>query len=244
MTEAPETPAPVASGAAIRDGIKAAWPICLGYLPVGLAFGVLAQKAGLSPLGTGIMSLLVFAGSSQFIAVSMIASGAPFIAIVLTTCVVNSRHLLLSSSLSVFLTGKSKRFLSVFAYGLTDETFAVNLVRYRDGEWDGARAMTVNFISCGGWAASTVLGAVSGEFIPPGAFGIDYALIAMFLCLIVFQLRGRVYLFTALAAGLLATLLARWIPGNLNVLVAALVATTAGFFLRRKLQKGPARERA
>jgi len=54
----------------LKDGIRAAWPICLGYVPIGLAFGVLAQKAGLSPLAIGLMSLLVFAGSSQFIAVA------------------------------------------------------------------------------------------------------------------------------------------------------------------------------
>ncbi len=53
------------------SGIAAAWPICLGYAPIGLAFGVLAQKAGLTPLEIGLMSVIVFAGSSQFIAVSM-----------------------------------------------------------------------------------------------------------------------------------------------------------------------------
>lgn len=54
----------------VKEGIKAGWPICLGYFPIGLAFGVLAQKAGLHPLEIGLMSVLVFAGSSQFIAVS------------------------------------------------------------------------------------------------------------------------------------------------------------------------------
>jgi predicted branched-subunit amino acid permease len=62
--------------AIIRDGVAAAWPICLGYAPIGLAFGVLAQKAGLTPAEIGLMSLLVFAGSAQFIAVSMLSGGA------------------------------------------------------------------------------------------------------------------------------------------------------------------------
>ena len=61
-------------GTALSRGAVAAWPICLGYMPIGLAFGVLAQKAGLSPLEIGLMSVLVFAGSSQFIAVSMLAA--------------------------------------------------------------------------------------------------------------------------------------------------------------------------
>jgi len=76
------------------DGINAAWPICLGYIPIGLAFGVLAQKAGLGAVEIFLMSMLVFAGSSQFIAVSMLDGGAALTSIVLTTFTVNLRHLL------------------------------------------------------------------------------------------------------------------------------------------------------
>ena len=79
------------------DGVGAAWPICIGYIPIGLALGVIAQKAGLSPSEIGVMSLLVFAGSSQFIAVSMLSAGADIAAIILTTFMVNLRHLLMSS---------------------------------------------------------------------------------------------------------------------------------------------------
>jgi len=68
--------APTDKASIIRDGVRAAWPICLGYVPIGLAFGVLAQKAGLSPLAIGLMSAFVFAGSAQFIAVAMLGTGA------------------------------------------------------------------------------------------------------------------------------------------------------------------------
>ena len=66
----------VARSTILKEGLNAGWPICLGYLPIGMAFGVLAQKAGLTPVQIGMMSILVFAGSSQFIAVSMLAAGA------------------------------------------------------------------------------------------------------------------------------------------------------------------------
>jgi predicted branched-subunit amino acid permease len=62
----------------LKEGVKAALPIVLGYLPVGMAFGVLARQAGLSPLESGSMSLLVYAGASQFIAVEMISKGIPW----------------------------------------------------------------------------------------------------------------------------------------------------------------------
>ena len=93
----------------VLEGIKAAWPICLGYLPLGFAFGVLAQKAGLDLLDIALMSILVYAGSSQFIAVAMISGAAAPVSIILTTFVVNLRHLLMSSSLAVHLHGEILR---------------------------------------------------------------------------------------------------------------------------------------
>jgi hypothetical protein len=85
----------------LPEGLSAGWPICLGYLPIGTAFGVLAQKAGLTPLQIGLMSIMVFAGSAQFIAVSMLAVGASAPAIIATTFVVNLRHVLMSSALAI-----------------------------------------------------------------------------------------------------------------------------------------------
>ncbi len=121
----------------LRDGAKAAWPICLGYFPIGLAFGVIAGKAGLSPLDIGLMSLLVFAGSAQFIAVSMLGTGAGLTSIVMTTFVVNLRHLLMSSSLSLHLKNLAGWRTLLYAYGVTDESFAVNLTRFREGGGGG-----------------------------------------------------------------------------------------------------------
>jgi len=217
----------------VREGFRAAWPICLGYFPIGLAFGVLAQKAGIGPLGVGLMSLLVFAGSAQFIAVSMLAQTAALTSIVLTTFLVNLRHLLMSSALSVYLRHSSWRFLCLFSHGITDESFAVNMTQFREGNWSRSEALTVNLVSHAAWVGSTILGAYGGQFIPTGAFGIDYALPAMFLCLLVFQLRGRLYAVTAIVAGTLAVILALLIPGNTHIMLAAILAASFGFALRR-----------
>ena len=98
------------------EGLTAAWPICLGYIPIGLAFGVLAQKAGLGAMEIFLMSLLVFAGSSQFIAVSMLDGGAALTSIILTTFTVNLRHLLMSSALAVYYEKSSRK--KTFSAGL------------------------------------------------------------------------------------------------------------------------------
>lgn len=219
---------------ALRDGAIAAWPICLGYVTIGLAFGVIAQKAGLRPLEIGVMSLLVYAGSSQFIAAAMIGGGAVFWPVVLTTFAVNLRHLLMSSSLSVHLRNLNGRWTAIFAYGVTDESFALNMARFRLGEWDWRAAIVVNQVTNLTWIASTTAGGIGGQFIPAGAFGLDYAMIAMFLCLLVFQLEGRLHILVALISGTLAVAIALHVPGNYHIIAASMIGATAGLGLRKR----------
>lgn len=221
----------------VIEGFKTSWPICMGYFPIGLAFGVLGQKAGLNPFEIGMMSIFVFAGSSQFIAVSMLSTGADVMSIAATTFVINMRHFLMSSSLAVYLQNAGWRFLSVFAYGVTDESFAVNMSKFRDKEWGKYRALAVNQSANAAWVLSTVIGGYGGEFIPAGSFGIDYALSAMFIALLVFQLRGRIYVVTGVMAGVIAVILSLLIPGNSYVVIASLLAATAGFGLRKYVRK-------
>jgi len=221
----------------IKEGVKAAWPICLGYFPIGFAFGILAQKAGLRPLEIALMSILVFAGSSQFIAISMLSSEAALFSIVAATFMVNLRHVLMSSSLAIYLRHTSRSFLSLFSYGVTDESFAVNLTKFMEGHWHRYQGLMVNQVSNAVWIGSTLVGGYGGEFIPAGAFGLDYALIAMFLCLIVFQLRGRFHIITAIVASVLAILLTILIPGNAYVIIASSLAATIGFALQRYVHR-------
>jgi len=213
-------------------GLTASWPICLGYIPIGLAFGVLAGKAGLSPLEIGLMSLIVFAGSAQFIAVSMLSSGSGALAIIVTTFIVNLRHVLMSSALAVFLKLETRRKLTLFAYGVTDESFAINYSRFKTGQWNLNQALVLNHAANLVWFCSTVVGGLGGAWIPDGAFGIDYALIAMFICLLVFQLKGRIYIITAVTAGVLAILFALIIPGNLHVIIGSVLAATLCVFIK------------
>lgn len=231
----------VAINPTFSKGVAAAWPICLGYAPIGLAFGVLAQKAGISPLEIGLMSIIVFAGSSQFIAVSMLAAGASIISIVATTFVVNLRHFLMSSALAVYLKNSDRKKLTFFSYGVTDESFAVNLTRFRESDWDINSALVTNFTANITWLITTVLGGFSGQFIPAHAFGIDYALIAMFICLLVFQLRGSIYVITAVIAGIFAVLLSILIPGNSYIVIASMTAAALGVVLKKRSGSGEER---
>ena len=227
------------SRAFILQGLTAALPIWVGYAAVGIPFGVLARQAGLSPIQVALMSIIVFAGSSQFIAVSMIGSGASILPIIITTFFVNLRHLLMSSSLALHLKGTSKGILSLFAYGVTDESFAVNLTKFMHGGWDVKRALVVNHTANAVWIASTIAGGYLGEVVPEGALGIDYALTAMFIALLVFQLRNRLVIVLSILSGLLSLILSLLLPGAWNIVLASMIAASAGVsitytFRRRK----------
>ncbi len=113
------------------EGLRLAFPVVVGYIPVGFAFGVLAQKFGLSTFNALAMSVLVYAGSSQYIAIGLLAASAPWLSVVFTTFVVNLRMMLMSAALSPFLHGWSKPELALFAQQLTDETFAVHATQLR-----------------------------------------------------------------------------------------------------------------
>ena len=221
----------------LRQGASAAWPICLGYFPIGLALGVLAQQAGLPWWAMAMMSIMVFAGSAQFICVAMLAAGASISAIIFTTLVVNLRHTLMSSALAVYLTGVNRKFLSLFAYGITDESFAVNMARFRDGDWNRFQALVVNHLSNAVWVIATVTGTLVGQFIPQGAFGIDYALTGMFICLLVFQLQERIHIITGILATVISVAWYLLIPGDSYIVGSSACAATLGYFLQRRYRR-------
>lgn len=222
----------------LRQGLAAAWPICLGYFPIGLSLGVLAQKSGLLPWQMAAMSILVFAGGSQFIAVAMISGGASPLAMVTTVFMVNLRHLLMSSALAVHFPGVSRRFLALFAYGVTDESFAVNHTLFGKGGWHRLSALTLNHAANATWVASTVLGVYLGHLVPPGAAGVDYALTAMFICLLAFQVRGPIFAFTAAVAAAVSLAAYLYLPGNAYIIVASCLAASAGLAAKRLRRAG------
>jgi 4-azaleucine resistance transporter AzlC len=225
------------SSTSIKKAVYAAWPICLGYFPIGLALGVLAGQTNIPWWAMAMMSILVFAGSAQFICVAMIAAGSSLWAIIGTTFIVNLRHVLMSSALAVYLHGVKRSFLTLFAYGVTDESFAVNIARFRADDWTRFQALIVNHLANSVWVLATVSGVLVGQFVPPGAFGLDYALIGMFICLLVFQSHKRLHVITGIIAAVVAVLWAKLVPGDSYIVGAAVCAATCGYLLQKKRDK-------
>lgn len=210
-------------------GAFVAAPIVFGYIPIGIAFGVLAKKSGLSDVDTLLLSVIVYAGSSQFIAVSLFDANAPGLSIILTTFIVNLRHLLMSASIAPYLNGWRKPELAGFAFHLTDETFALHSNRFPQGLPAKTEIFGTNITVQLGWILGTWLGITLGGFIGEvEPLGLDYALPAMFIALLVMQVKVRLHAFVAILAGGLsvALMLLGW--DRWNVLIAAFTGATIG----------------
>jgi 4-azaleucine resistance transporter AzlC len=219
-----------------RNGVRAALPIVFGYLPVGMAFGVLARQAGLTATEVGWMSLLVYAGASQFLAVEMIFKGAIWVPIVIATFFINLRHLLMSSTLSLYFNRSRLRTLGLLAAQLTDESFAVAMSNTSRIENRPGYLFGLQMTSHLAWITGSVGGAFFGGLIDHQSYGIPFALPALFICLLVFQIRKGHHVFIMVVAGV-ASLFFRWVfPGNWYIILTALVASGVGIYISSKLK--------
>jgi len=222
-------------------GVRAEVPIVIGVVPFGLIFGAVAvgggdAAGGLTPALAQAMSAVVFAGSAQFIGVQLIAGGAASFVLLLTTLVVNLRHLLYSASLAPYVRHLPLRWRLLLAYLLTDEAYAPTIIRYL--EVDAPRAAGHWFFLGAGlalwtsWQISTALGIFFGAAVPAG-WSLDFALAVTFIGIVVPALRDRPHVAAALSAGLVAVLTFGW-PYKLGLMAAALTGILAGVALESR----------
>jgi 4-azaleucine resistance transporter AzlC len=221
------------SPATFAEGLRAAGPVVLGYLPIGFAFGVLARTTGLTVAEVGLMSLLVYAGSAQFIGTGMIGAAAAAPAIISTTFLVNLRHLLMSTALVPSLKENAAWQNGLLAYGITDETFAVNTAILQGQPASVSFIAGVHVASHSSWIVASVVGALAGQALgDTTAFGLDFALPAMFIGLLMPNMQGpdrkaRVVCGIVAAAAAVGALLVR--PGaDWAIIAATIVAATVG----------------
>ncbi len=224
-------------------GVRAEFPLLIGVFPFGMIYGALALNAGLSKAAAQMMSSIVFAGSSQFVAAQLIHESAPGLVIVLTIAVVNLRHMLYSASLAPYLASLSTRWKTLLSYLLTDEAYAPTILHY---ERSGVQPFGHWFLLGAGlalwstWQVSTALGIFLGAAIPD-SWSLDFALPLTFIAMVVPALKGRPYIAAALSAGIVA-LAAHALPFKLGLILAALTGIAAGTVLEGcEAQKGEMR---
>lgn len=174
------------------QGVKDCVPTLLGYISIGLAFGVVGIASDLSVLEIFLLSVLVYAGSAQFIFCGLYIAGAPIAAVIVTIFIVNLRHLLMSLSLAPHFTRYSTLRNIGFGTLLTDETFGVATVTVGKEKSLGGRWMDgLNVTAYVVWIISCTIGGVIGQWLPdPTVWGLDYALVAMFIALLVLTVKS------------------------------------------------------
>lgn len=226
-----------------RKDIKAALvdtlPVMTGYIFLGIGFGLLLQSNGYNAWWAFFISLTVYAGSMQYVAVNLLAGGAGLLHTALTTLTVNARHLFYGISLVEKYkdTGKRKPYL-IFA--LTDETYSLVC-----GEESGRRAadknryfFLVSLFDQVYWITGSVIGALLGEVIPFNTQGIDFALTALFITIFVEQwLSTRAHRPALLGVGISVVCLLIFED---NFLIPALLLITASLLLLRRREEGKA----
>lgn len=214
-------------------GVRAQLPILLGTSPFGMIYGILAIDAGL-PVEVALgMSMIVFAGSSQFIAAQLFATGTPGLVIVLTTFVVNLRHMLYSASIAPYIKHLSTAWKYAIAFLLTDEAYAVAITHYEQKGSPPARETHKHWYTLGAgltlwtsWQASTAVGVLLGASVPE-SWALDFTLALTFIALLMPVLKDRPMILAALTAGVTA-LAANSLPYNLGLILAVLIGIGAG----------------
>jgi len=220
-------------------GCRDILPLIVGAIPFGIIFGTLSIGAGLSTWQTIGMSALVFAGSAQFIAITLITGGVGAAVVLLTTFVVNLRHALYSAALQPFVRHLSSRWRVPLAFWLTDEAFAVIQHRYASDDcsphkhWFFLGAALTMYLS---WQLATLAGIAFGQAVPDVAsWGLDFAMIATFIGIAVPMMRTRPQVASALVAAVVA-LLTWTLPYKLGLIAAALAGIVVGVWLERRAE--------
>lgn len=221
-------------------GVRDTVPMIVGAVPFGIIFGALGVTSGLSEFAIMGLSLFVFAGSAQFIAVGLLTQGVGIVFIILTTFIVNLRHMLYSASLAPYMRHLSQKWLIPLGFWLTDETYAVVIGRYAQGDEGGkawyhlgsAVAMYTN------WQLSTLIGIVAGTQLQGlASWGLDFAMVVTFIGIVVPLIITRPMLMSALVAGVVAVLTYD-MPNRLGLIVSALIGIGAGIVAEHYLTKG------
>ncbi len=220
----------------VAAGVAEALPLMLGYFPIAFSFGVAATRNGLSGWEALALSVIVFAGAAQFLAIALVAGGMPFWLGGLTLAAMNLRHVLYGPVLLQKAGGGARRRAAIWAFALTDEVFGAALgamargLRFSEGFMGG-----LGFAAYAAWVLGTAAGAWAGggalDGFPAVAAGLDFMLPALFLALLL-SILNRAQVPVIVVAGV-ATVAVTWAVSGTAGLFAGMIAGALTGVLRR-----------
>ena len=217
-------------------GLRMSVPVIIGFIPVAIAFAIMASSAGLNGFESVSMSVMVFAGASQMMSVGMIANGAGYLAIVVATFIMNLRHFIMSTCVFDRMrrngkkTGVAMKLLCSF--GVTDESFAVFTTTdvKRCDKWYFLGVYLGPYLS---WILGTVIGTLLGSVLPDiVSDSLGIALYAMFIALLVPNLKGNFRLLIVVGiTAVINSLLCLIIDPNWSLIASMLIGAAIGVFI-------------
>ncbi|ERM16327.1 AzlC family ABC transporter permease [Brevibacillus sp. 7WMA2] len=220
-------------------GVKDCIPTLLGYLSIGIAAGVIQKAAGLSIAEIALISLILYAGSAQFIAAGMMATGSSLTAIIITILFVNLRHILLSAALAPYFRHLSPLRNMLVGSLLTDETFGVAISETAKKNQISEKWMHgLNITAYLNWFVANLAGAFLAQWISnPEKFGLEFALPAMFIGILILTMLGRSKIKLDIVVAIIAVVIAVGstflLSSSMGVIVATIIASTIGMVVEK-----------
>ncbi|WP_283680221.1 AzlC family ABC transporter permease [Lentilactobacillus sp. Marseille-Q4993] len=213
-------------------------PVDLSYIPIGLACGILLHASGFNIYMTALVSILVFSGGAQFLIASLLATNAPMFSVVLMLFFLELRYALLGSSLSKYLHGRSLGFTALFAASMNDENYAINYLKFStDKKFTPRDALNVEHYTLAFWTVSNIIGSVIGSAIKIDLTVVHFALTALFLYMIVMQLKNGLIMLICVISAFLAAYFMVLTKSTLGLVISTLIASFIGFSIEALIRK-------
>jgi 4-azaleucine resistance transporter AzlC len=211
-------------------GMRLFVPVAISIASYGIVWGVLAGQAGLSPLEVILMSGLVYAGSSQFVALTMWSPAAlPIASIIVATAIVNLRMLLMTATLRPLFNDMPRWRALLAMFLVSDEVWAITMAQSAKGKGGAAFMLGAGTLAWIAWVGSTLLGRLVGAVInDPASYGLDFAFTATFLALLFGMWKGKADLLPWLSGALIALAVAQWVPGTWYIIAGGLGGSLIG----------------
>lgn len=230
-----------------RSALKAAFPytvpVLMGYLAIGLVFGWMLAAIGYGPIWAGAMSVTIYAGSGQYLGVTLLEEAAPLLQVAFLTFTINFRHLVYGLSMLEKFRGMGWRKIYMI-FALTDETYALLAGVEPPEGVDGKKFyFWISLLDQAYWILGSLIGSVAGSLITINTEGIDFAMTALFIVIAVGQWQANKNHFPAFL-GAIGTLVCLLIFGGENgrFLIPALVVLVGGLLLARSKLEAPQHE--
>ncbi len=219
-------------------GIKISLPILLAVVPFGLIAGITGVNVGLSPLQSLAGSVFIFAGAAQIAAYQLFATDAPLLILCLVMLIINLRHMMYSASIGIYTKKLSLWTRALFAYLMTDQSFAIGVLRYQQD--DTSNFKHYYYFGAAGiiwlvWVVSASVGIVVGTQVPE-SWSLDFIVPLMFIALAIPSIQSKAKLIAACVAGI-SVLLFQPLPFNLALIIAAILGISVGLMSESYFEK-------